>query len=412
MKKFYIMIAVLLLTFGQTAMSQRTLNGIPQMKPANYEKAIHVEGLSANSAFLLADLMYGKLSESQLVEKYGLVYSNGQPTVTAFVEGAGETLANYGAKVVSRNGAIMRVNIPLNQFVALAQSGSCSRIDIGAKSQPALQEARAEMGIDNIYNGIDLPQGYDGTGVVVGIIDVGFEYCHPAFYDSTGTIHRVKRVWDQTATSGTHPVGFGYGREMTTTAEMMAAQCSHFDQSHGSHVTGIAAGCGGNTDSARRFRGMAPAADIVMVATTMQDAGIFDGITYIRDYAASQNKPCVINMSIGGHIGPHDGTSSFDRSVDAVCSAHPEGFVLVGAAGNEGHQPIHISKQFSGLDSTLYTFIDMKKTFCGVDLWGAPNGTVWNSTSTTPTPLPQFLPAPTPLQASLPSTRTIRNLFR
>ena len=373
MKRSIITFLAMLLALCQTAMSQRTLNGIPQMKPANLENAIRIEGLSASSAFLLTDLIYGKLSESQLVEKYGLVYSNGQLIVPAFVEGGEEALAHYGAKVVSTNDKIVRANIPLNQFMALAQSGSCSWIDVGSKRHLALDEARAELGIDNIYNGIDLPQGYDGTGVVVGIIDVGFEYCHPSFYDSTGTIHRVKRVWDQNATGGPHPTGFYYGREMTTTAQMMAAQCSHIDQSHGSHVTGIAAGCGGNTDSTRRFRGMAPAADIVLVATTMEDAGIFDGITYICDYAASQNKPCVINMSIGGHIGPHDGTSSFDRSVDAVTSAHPEGFVLVGAAGNEGHQHIHISKQFSGSDSTLYTFIDMEETFCGVDLWGTPN---------------------------------------
>lgn len=375
MKKSVILFLVLLLAFGQTAMSQRTLKEMPQMKPANLENAIHIKGLSASSAFLLADLMYGNLSESQLVEKYGLVYSNGRPTVTAFVEGGEEALALYDAKVVSTNGKIIRANIPLNQFVALAQSGSCSWIDIGSKGHPTLDEARAEMGIDNIYNGIDLPQGYDGTGVVVGIIDIGFEYCHPAFYDSTGTIHRVKRVWDQNASSGTPPAGFGYGCEMTTTEEMMAAQCSHFNQSHGSHVTGIAAGCGGNTDSTRRFRGMAPAADIVMVATTMQNTGVIDGINYICNYAASQNKPCVINMSLGDHVGPHDGTSSFDRSVDAICSAHPEGFVLVGSAGNEGYEflPIHISKQFSGLDSTLCTFIYLYDTDSYIDFWGTPN---------------------------------------
>ena len=373
MKKSIILFVALLLAFGQTAMAQRTLNEFPQMKPANFEKTIRAEGLSTNSAFLLADLIYGKLSERQLVGKYGLVYSNGQPTVTAFVEGASEALANYGAKIVSRNGEIARVNIPLSQFAALAQSGVCSRIDIGAMGQLSLQEARAEMGIDNIYNGIDLPQGYDGTGVVVGIIDIGFEYCHPAFYDSTGTIHRVKRVWEQNATSGTAPAGFDYGREMTTTEEMMAAQCSHLNQSHASHVTGIAAGCGGNTDSARRFRGMAPGADIVMVSTTMGTANIFDGIHYISDYAASVGKPCVINMSINSQNGPHDGTSSFDRSCDAFISEHPQGVILVGSAGNDGHLPIHISKQFSAQDTMLYTFINISGGMGFVYLWGAPN---------------------------------------
>lgn len=54
--------------------------------------------------------------------------------------------------------------------------------------------ARNNLGIDMIHAGLHLPQGYDGSGVVVGIIDGGFEYTHPAFYDTTGQVHRVKRV--------------------------------------------------------------------------------------------------------------------------------------------------------------------------------------------------------------------------
>ena len=365
-----------LLVFGQMAMSQQKLAPVPQLNSANMEKALRAEGLSATSAFLLADLTFGKLNEQQLVEKYSLVYVDGQATVTAFVEGGEKTLEGYGAKVVSQSGKIMRVNIPLSQFVALAQSGVCSRIDVGAKGKPALEAARAELGINNIYNGVGLSQAYDGTGVVVGIIDIGFEYCHPAFYDSTGTVHRVKRAWSQMDTTGNPPAGFGYGTEHTTTEEMMAAQCSHTTESHGSHVAGIAAGCGGNTDATRQFRGMAPAADIVMVATTMQDPTIFDGITYIVNYAQSVGKPCVINMSIGGQVGPHDGTSSFDRACDGVIAAHPQGVVLVGAAGNEGCDKLHLQKQFTAQDTALCSFVESNDGVEGsaiFDMWGAPN---------------------------------------
>ncbi len=45
---------------------------------------------------------------------------------------------------------------------------------------------------------------------------------------------------------------------------------------------------------------------------------ITDGIKYIYDYAESVGKPCVINMSLGYHIGPHDGTSTFDRICDEL----------------------------------------------------------------------------------------------
>ena len=376
MKKIVTIIAALLLAAGQTALSQNILVGHPQMKPFDPERAYRFEGLSSSSAFLLADLMGGKLSEPQLMEKFGLVYIQGEVYVPAFVEtDRDESLfAAFGVKIVSRNGKLLRADIPLNAFVPLAQSGSCSWIDVGVKGRPTLEAARAELGIDDIYNGENLPQRYDGSGVVVGIIDIGFEYGHPAFFDSLGTTYRVKRVWDQNATSGTSPAGFNYGREMTTQTEILAARCSHTDQSHGTHVAGIAAGCGGNTASGRRFRGMAPAADIVLVATAMSSSTIFDGIEYIRNYAASHNQPCVINMSIGGHMGPHDGTSSFDRALDANIQARPDSIVVVGSAGNEGSSNIHISKQFPGLDSTLYTFLDFNNNDSYlIDLWGSPN---------------------------------------
>jgi subtilisin family serine protease len=187
------------------------------------------------------------------------------------------------------------------------------------------------MGIDAIHNGQYLPQGYDGTGVVVGVIDIGFEYGHPSFYASDGTTYRVKRVWDQNATSGTAPAGYSYGRELATQNDILAAQYSHNNESHGTHVAGIAAGSGGNTSATAAYRGIAPGADIVLVATTMTSSAILDGINYIRAYAASQQKPCVINMSIGSHVGPHDGTSAFDRACDDLFTLRPDSLLLVGS---------------------------------------------------------------------------------
>lgn len=52
---------------------------------------------------------------------------------------------------------------------------------------------------------------------------------------------------------------------------------------------------------------------------------------YIYDYAESVRKPCVINMSLGSHIGPHDGTSTFDQVADNL---QGPGKLFAGAAGN------------------------------------------------------------------------------
>jgi len=329
--------------------------------------------MSGSSALLLADIQTGRLNEKQVAEQYGLVYVNGEANITAFVElnGDEKTLEGYGVQVQSRVGGMLTVCIPMKNYVAFAQSGLCSWIDVGSKPLPKLENARAELGIDAIYNGVDLPHGYDGTGVVVGIIDNGFQYDHPAFFDSTGTTLRIKRVWIQGDTVGTAPAGYSYGRELATENDILAARTDNPAGIHGSHVAGIAAGCGGPDSLGRRYRGIAPNADIVMVSAATIPS-ILDGIAYIRAYAASEGKPCVVNMSLGTHEGPHDGTSSFDRMMDGLHEQYPEGFLVVGAAGNEGSDKLHLQKAFTVDDTCVLALIAPKNPATQVykiDLW-------------------------------------------
>jgi M6 family metalloprotease-like protein len=332
--------------------------------------------MSGTSALLMAEIQSGLLNEKQVAEQYGLVYVNGEANITAFVELSGEekALEDFGVKVQSRVGGMQTVCIPMKNYVAFAQSGLCSWLDVGIKPQQKLENARAELGIDGIYNGVDLPHGYDGTGVVVGIIDGGFQYRHPAFYDSTGTTLRIKRAWIQGDTIGTAPAGYSYGRELVTESDLLAAQTDNPNGFHGTHVAGIAAGCGGPDSIGRRYRGMAPNADIVMVSMATLP-GIYDGIAYIRAYAASVGKPCVINMSLGTHKGPHDGTSSLDRMMDGLHAQYPEGFLVVGSAGNEGSNKLHLYKAFTTADTMTSTFVNYNigRVEATIDLWSTAN---------------------------------------
>lgn len=336
-------------------------------------------GLSGSSAFLLFDITQNNLSLKDLTERYHLITQNGEPSVAAFITMAdnatADALADYGVVVKHQAGNILAVQIPLNRYAALCASGFCSMIKIGEEAHPALDIARATTGVNNMYNGTGYSQRYDGTGVVVGIVDIGLEYAHAAFYDSTGTTLRVKRVWDQNATSGTAPSAYSYGAEYATPSAIIAAQTDDPTETHGTHVAGIAAGCGGSNATAKTYRGIAPAADIVLVSTTMTTASIMDGITYIIDYAESVGKPCVINLSLGSHIGPHDGTSAFDRFSDNLLN-QTQGIVLVGAVGNEGDDALHLTKTFDGAgDSMLYSFIDFDGDDYGItsiDIWGEP----------------------------------------
>jgi hypothetical protein len=94
------------------------------------------------------------------------------------------------------------------------------------------------------------------------------------------------------------------------------------------------------------------------------------------DYAAAVHKPCVINLSWGSHIGPHDGTSAFDQGCDLLAG---RGKIIVGAAGNQGADSIYLAKSFSAIDTSLFSFIRFPGAAKGtngqtvIDVWGIAN---------------------------------------
>ncbi len=147
------------------------------------------------------------------------------------------------------------------------------------------------------------------------------------------------------------------------------------DIGHGTHVAGIATGAfTGNV-----YRGVAPEADVALVSYKMDDSSssnvsISNGIKYIYDYATSVNKPCVVNMSLGMHLGPHDGTSTFDVVCDQM---QGEGKLLVGSAGNEGADKVHVEKTLAEGDSlkTFVSFYEPSVRYGMIDIWGEADKT-------------------------------------
>lgn len=327
---------------------------------------------------VMAQAQSAKLSPSAAIK--AMEISQGRCTVddvhafAIFAEGVDiKALDAFGVKVNSQVGNMATVQIPTKRFADFVASGICSYINMGHSVYPMNDKARADMGVDYIHRGVNLPQGYDGIGVVVGVVDIGFEYGHPSFYDTTGTTLRIKRVWQQKDSSGIHPDGFSYGTELTTMQEILGAVTDNPDKGHGSHVAGIAAGCGAPDMAGRRYSGMAPAADIVMVATNMTDNGIMDGIRYIHNYARQVHKPCVINLSLGTLIGPHDGLGVSDVML-ANYLDQLDSIVVVASAANSGSNRNHLHHQFSASDTVVRTYcIDLVAGdySASLDCWGA-----------------------------------------
>ncbi len=262
-------------------------------------------------------------------------------------------------------------SVELGRLEALAALNDVRYVQIGSKVNLLNDFGRADAKVNDVHSNASgtLPQPYTGSGVVIGIIDTGIEYAHPAFFTADGLECRIRAVWEQTHSRGEAPAGFGYGVEYTTEDDILGAVTDSQSEIHGAHTTGIAAG--GERKS--KYYGVAPDADIVYVSFANDNTKIADGIKYIFDYADRVGKPCVINMSLGSHQGPHDGTSYFDKLIDELSGP---GRIIVGACGNEGEARMHAMKTFTETDKVLKTVLtfnpNQSHKIHQIDIWGTP----------------------------------------
>ncbi len=307
---------------------------------------------------------------------------NSQHYINAFIKVNNElsesSLSDLGILTGTKAGNIRTIKIPIESVRALALiEKGIEYIELDQPINLNLEAARTKTNVNQVHEGLALPQAYSGKDVVVGILDVGFDYTHPTFYTEDGSTYRVKRIWEQKST-GSPPPDYSYGHEMVDTAEMIAQQSDNPNESHGAHVAGIAAGSGfGGNGTA--YRGVAYASDLVLVGITPAQSqwfntgmtDIVDGINYIFEYAASEGKPAIANLSWGCSIGPHDGSSLFSQAVDNLTGA---GKIFTISAGNNGERNLHLFKHFSESDTILRSFINWNSGFperkTWIDVWG------------------------------------------
>ncbi len=286
-----------------------------------------------------------------------------------------------GVKIGTKAGSIWTAQIPVDSVVPFTQVAGLNYIQLDVPIIPTLDSARRQTHADSVHRGINLPSPVAGRNVIVGVIDAGFDYTNPTFYDTTFSQYRIKRIWAQ-KTTGTPPSGFTYGKEYTDSNLMRSAGYDTIITSHGSHVAGIAAGSGHATNSFNnKCKGFAYESDLVMVGImpapsqwmSAGESDIIDGMSYIYNYAASAGKPAVVNLSWGSTLGPHDGRSLFSEACDALTGP---GKIFVCAAGNNGEDTVHLQKIFSAIDTTVSTFVtyspylDTNHLETWVDMWG------------------------------------------
>jgi minor extracellular serine protease Vpr len=343
------------------------------------------------SAFTQQYLLATKAqSKGQLLPTYVYKKINSKTYISALIKVGTDideaALSSLGIFTGTKAGNIWTVQVPVENVATFTTTPGISYIQLDMPIVPALDSARRQTRADSAQAGINLPSPITGEHVLVGVIDAGFDFNHPTFYDTTHSAYRIRRVWTQKI-GGTPPAGFSYGNELTDSDAIRALGYDTAILSHGTHVTGIAAGSGYGSNTANsRFRGMAFQSDIALVGImpapsewiAAGESDIIDGMNYLYTYAASISEPAVVNLSWSSTLGPHDGNSLFSQACDALTGP---GKIFVCAAGNNGEDTVHLQKSFTAADTTVSTFVtfspylDSNHQMTWVDVWGDTGNT-------------------------------------
>lgn len=267
-------------------------------------------------------------------------------------DASSEVLAANGCSVIDRVGDIFIADIPVSRLVRLASDSRVCRIEAERGNEVQLDSMRLYTNSTDIYTGIRLSQAYTGSGVVVGVMDVGFDLTHPTFLDANGRC-RISRFWDQLS-ADTIGGNMYVGAEYINEADIRAYAHSRDGETtyHGTHTLGIAAGGGAGTP----YVGMAPESELCLVSNAVSgdepfiaDEDIYKyttatdvlGFKYIFDYALSVGKPCVISFSEGA---PQDFRGDNQLYYEALERLVGPGRILVASAGNNAVRNNYVAK--------------------------------------------------------------------
>ena len=203
---------------------------------------------------------------------------------------------------------------------------------VQTKKKKLLHLDRATMGIE-LRSTVSGPRQVSetGKGVLIGIIDTGFDLSHPMFRTDAGKL-RVKALLDQTQASNPEFTTSQLEKQWTGVANPDGPGSDA--DGHGTHVATIAGGT-----KFKGFEGVARDAKFLLVKTDFINTD--KAVSWIFKQAGST--PCVINMSLGHHWGAHDGSEQEERLHETLTGP---GKIIVVSAGNERSDHIHIGGRF------------------------------------------------------------------
>lgn len=258
-------------------------------------------------------------------------------------------LESYGSQRVNDQYQILHAPLSMNLFSTEA---------IGYPAVPKLYTQTNTVSLEQ--SGILSVQlqpylNLTGKNVLLGFLDSGIDYTHPAFRRSDGQT-RILRIWDQTDQSGQPPYDLGYGseyQEASINQALFSAAPRDIvpvtdSNGHGTAVAGIACG---SADAAEDFTGAAPEAMIAFVrlkpakqylrdyfripeqSLAYQETDLMLGVRYLLQTARELRLPLVLCISLGSNQGGHTGTTPLEEIL--ISAQFNTGVYVVTGTGNE-----------------------------------------------------------------------------
>ncbi len=265
-------------------------------------------------------------------------------------------------------------------IVALSERDDVISVSLSTEVRPTMDKSLSSIHAAEAHSGIgglDMP--YDGTGVIVSLMDIGVDPNHRTFLNDDGS-NRANRVWVYNSTAGSYKEYAG--------DEILDFTSDTYSETHGTHVLGIMTGSYKGTSTYAKvsssilntkvtltdgnipFYGVAPGAESLIGCGTLYNSNILSLVKNSVEYAREMGKPLVINLSLGLNTGPHDGTDSFSRSLASIAG---DAIICI-SAGNEGDCAISFKKTFTEEDNIIRTFLDCTESSIAykgvVDIWG------------------------------------------
>jgi subtilisin family serine protease len=277
---------------------------------------------------------------------------------------------------------LVSARVTLDELRRLTTLPEVAFIEASYRLEPHIDKSVSAVGGRFLH---ETPPRATGQGVIVGLVDTGIDWSHRDFRtdgdgDGFEESSRILWLWDQTeaglfGSPRKVPFGTEYTREEISVAlRTSSGLVNERDESgHGTHVTGIALGDG--SVAGGTFVGMAPQSEMIFVKTSYSSTDIVEGVRYVFDKAEWLGKPAVVNLSLGGHFGPHDGTSLFEHSLEAFLTK--PGRAIIASAGNDGDQNVHIGGYLRPREAITFTFVPNEETVY-LSIWysGSANFTV------------------------------------